>query len=101
MRQGKIVVVTGLACLLVACGGGLKGTFEDEMGFSTLTFHGGGKVVQSSAMSGAEVELAYEVDGDRIRILQPEAGTGIALVLTRVDKDTLTGPMGFRYERRK
>lgn len=89
------------ALLLAGCGGGLRGTFEDEMGFTTLTFEAGGKVVQSSPMSGAEVELAYEVDGDRIRILQPEAGTDVALVLTRVDEDTLTGPMGFRYERRK
>ena len=95
----KVALAMLPALLLAGCGGGLSGTFEDEMGYSTLTFHGGGRVVQSSPMSGVEVELAYEVDGARIRIIQPEAG--MALVLTRVDKDTLTAPMGFRYERRK
>ncbi|HRP71878.1 MAG TPA: hypothetical protein PK743_04470 [Luteimonas sp.] len=90
-----------LALLLAGCGGGLDGTFEDEMGMSTLTFQGGGKVMQSSPMTSMEVRMAYEVDGDKIRITHPEMGSSAALVLTRIDEDTLAGPMGFRYERKK
>ncbi len=89
-----------LALLLAACGGGLKGTFEGEGGLTRLTFHGGGKVVQSSPMTSVEVEMEYEVDGDEVRISHPDAPIG-ALVLTRVDNDTLSGPMGYRYTRRK
>ncbi|MCD9029841.1 hypothetical protein LDO26_16745 [Luteimonas sp. BDR2-5] len=87
--------------LLAACGDDLKGTFEDEMGLTSLTFHGDGKVVQSSPLAAVEAEMRYEVDGDRIRLTNPEAGTHAALVLTRIDDDTLSGPMGFRYRRKK
>jgi hypothetical protein len=89
-----------MALSLAACGGGIRGTFEDEMGMSTYTFHGGGRVVQASEIAGVEVEMRYEVDGDRIRITHPEA-QGAALVLTRIDGDTLSGPMGIKFRRTK
>lgn len=87
-----------LAVLLAACGGGLKGSFEDEMGMSTFTFHGSGRVVQSSALAGVEVEMQYELEGDKVRITRPEA-QGASMVLTRIDEDTLAGPMGIRFRR--
>lgn len=92
-------VIAFALVLLASCGGGLSGTFEDEMGMSSLTFHRGGKVVQSSSLAGVELEMAYEVDGDKVRLSHPEAA-GAALVLTRIDDDTLSGPMGIRFRRR-
>lgn len=100
MRQWKIVTIMVLACLLAACGGGLRGTFEDEMGMTSLTFHGGGKVVQASELAGVELEIQYEIDGDRIRLRSPDAA-GATLVLTRIDDDTLSGPMGLRFLRKQ
>ena len=100
MRNWKMVATLVLACLLAACGGGLSGTFEDEMGMTSLTFHGGGKVVQASELAGVELEMRYAIDGDKIRLTNPDAA-GAALVLTRVDDDTLSGPMGIRFLRKQ
>jgi len=88
-----------IAPLLAACGGGLQGTFEDEMGMSAYTFHGNGRVVQSSAVAGVERELEYELDGDRIRV-RLSKDNDAALMLTRIDEDTLSGPLGIRFRRR-
>ncbi|HLT43585.1 MAG TPA: hypothetical protein VK000_02875 [Luteimonas sp.] len=88
-----------LALLLAACGGGFKGTFEDEMGLSAYTFHSDGRVVLSSPVAGVERELTYDIDGDRIRVRLSDDNDA-ALVLTRVDADTLSGPVGTRYRRK-
>lgn len=98
MKTGTMLVAM-LALLLSACSGGLKGTFEDEMGMSTLTFHGGGKVVQSSSLAGIELEMRYELDGDQVRLVNPDV-PGATLVFTRIDDDTLSGPMGIRFKRK-
>jgi len=95
VRRSMVLVLT---MLLSGCGGGLTGSFEDEMGMGTLTFHGDGRAVQSSQLAGVEVEMRYEVDGDKVRLTHPQA-QGAALVLTRIDADTLSGPMGIRYRR--
>lgn len=99
VRRRLVLMLTMLLTMLLSgCGGGLSGSFEDEMGMGTLTFHGDGRVVQSSALAGVEVEMRYEVDGDKVRLTHPQA-RGAALVLTRIDADTLSGPMGIRYRR--
>src|SRR3546814_10066421 len=67
--NGKVMIPMLMALLLVACGGGLSGTFEDEMGMSAYTFHGGGRVVQSSPLVGVEREMKYELDGDQVRVM--------------------------------
>jgi hypothetical protein len=87
-----------LACALAACGDGMQGRYKDDYGMGALTFDGDGKVVQSSEMAGVEVEMEYEVDGDRIRLSNPQA-PGATLVLTRIDSETLSGPMGIKYRR--
>ncbi len=97
-RTCRRAVAVALGLLLSACGGGLDGTFEDEHGMSVLSFHPDGRVVMSSPLAGVEQELAYEVDGDRIRVRLSEDAAA-ALVLTRVDADTLSGPVGMRYRR--
>jgi len=87
-----------VALLLSACGAGLTGTYEDEMGLTQLRFERGGTVVQSADLAGVERQMRYEVEGDRIRMRHPDV-EGATLVLTRVDGDTLSGPMGVTYRR--
>lgn len=99
-RAGRLAILVSACLSLAACGNGLRGTFEDEMGMSAYTFHGGGRVVLSSPVAGVEQELTYELDGDRVRV-RLSKDNDAALVLTRVDENTLSGPMGFRYTRRK
>src|SRR3546814_8765606 len=96
VMNGKIMSPALLALLLAACGGGLSGTFEDEMGMSAYTFHGGGRVVQSSPLVGVEREMKYELDGDQVRVML-SGDNDATLVLMRVDDDTLSGPLGIRY----
>lgn len=99
MRMATTMAIALLALLPAACGSGPRGTFEDELGMSTLRFDSGGRVVLSSPVAGVERELTYEVDGDRIRV-RLSKDNDAALVLTRVDADTLSGPVGTRYRRR-
>ncbi|WP_155944532.1 hypothetical protein [Pseudoxanthomonas sp. Root630] len=89
-------LLVGVALLLPGCGNGLAGTYEDSMGLTQLRFERGGVVVQSSDLGGVERQMRYEVDGDRIRIRHPDV-EGAALVLTRVDDKTLSGPMGVTF----
>jgi len=98
-KQG--LLVTLLAALLAACGSdGMKGTFEGGvMGEQTLVFNGRGKVVQQAG--GVEQTLAYEVDGDKVRLTKPDQPNA-TVVLTRTDADTLSGgPMGMLTYKRK
>ncbi|HRO62779.1 hypothetical protein [Thermomonas sp.] len=100
MNRLKLALVALLVTLLSACGDGMTGTYtgglaEDQV----LTFHGNGKATQETA--GMEVQLEYEVDGDRIKLRNPDQ-PGTTLVLTRKDADTLTGgPMGVLEFKRK
>lgn len=98
MAIARVVLPACLALLLAACGSGMQGTYEDAMGLSQLRFERDGSVVQSAAMGGVEVRLRYEVDDDRVRLSHPDVD-GAALVLTRVDENTLSGPMGVTYKR--
>ena len=91
-------LLIGVTLLLSACGGGLAGTYEDSMGLTQLRFERGGVVVQSSDLAGVERQMRYEMDGDRIRMRHPDV-EGAALVLTRIDENTLSGPMGVTYRR--
>lgn len=94
----RLAVLALLLPWLGACSSGLSGTFEDEMGMSSLTFHRDGKVVQSSSLAGVELDMRYELDGDKVRVSHADA-RGATLVLTRIDEDTLSGPMGIRFRR--
>lgn len=98
MANARRVLLACLVSLLAACGNGMQGTYEDAMGLSRLRFERDGSVVQSAALGGVEVRLRYEVDDDRVRLSHPDVD-GAALVLTRVDENTLSGPMGVTYTR--
>src|SRR3546814_14627450 len=80
--NGKVMIPMLMALLLVACGGGLSGTFEVEMGMSAYTFHGGGRVVQSSPPVGAGREMQYKLDGQRARLLLSGADGATLLLIT-------------------
>ena len=98
MAIARAALLACLVSLLPACGSGMQGTYEDAMGLSQLRFDRDGTVVQSAALGGVEVRLRYEVDDDRVRLSHPDVD-GAALVLTRVDENTLSGPLGVTYKR--
>ncbi len=75
----------GIAVLVLATlvaggcgGGGLEGTYADDMGVVSYEFMSGGKVMITGPFGNA-VELNYEVDGDRVLV---RASEGAAQVLT-------------------
>ena len=94
----RLCLATALLYALTACSDGMQGRYADDFGMGALTFDGDGKVVQSSELAGVEMEMEYTVDGDKIRLSNPQA-PGAALVLTRIDSETLSGPMGIKYRR--
>jgi len=98
MAIARAALLACLVLLLPACGSGMQGTYEDAMGLSQLRFDRDGTVVQSAALGGVEVRLRYQVDDDRVRLSHPDVD-GAALVLTRVDENTLSGPLGVTYKR--
>lgn len=98
MAFRRMAILAVMVVLLSACGDGVNGTYEDSMGLTRLRFESGGAVVQSSELGGVERQMRYEVEGDRIRVRHPDV-EGAALVLTRMDDNTLSGPMGVTYRR--
>lgn len=98
VRRLRLAALAALGLLLGACGTGLEGSFQDQAGMTRLDFHGDGTVVQHVPMVGIEKPMAYTQDGEQVRIVLDDH-TGATLVLTRIDADTLAGPMGVRFER--
>lgn len=81
--------------LLSSCGESLVGTYVDAIGISSYTFSSGGKVYVG--VMGIESEMAYEVDGDRVKLIMPEGN----MVLHKMDDGALQGPMGIIYSKKK
>jgi outer membrane lipopolysaccharide assembly protein LptE/RlpB len=82
-------ILLATACLLLgACGQQLDGTYTDETGLSQYTFKSGNKVYLS--MLGAETELAYAIEDDKVKISSPQGN----LVLTLNPDGSLQGPLG-------
>lgn len=96
MNPLKLALIVLLAMLLSACGDGLKGRYEGQgmlVEGRAIVFEGNGHATQM--LNGMELQMEYEVDGDKIKLRNPEQ-PGTTFVLTRTDADTLTteGPMG-------
>jgi hypothetical protein len=100
MKTTPIATAVLLSLMLASCGDGMKGRFEGGMmGEQSITFHGNGKATQE--VGGMEAQLEYEVDGDKVRLRNPDLPNQ-TLVLTRKDADTLVGgPMGLLEFKRK
>ena len=100
MKRPMLIGSLLLTLLLSACSDGLKGRFEGGMlGEQSITFDGNGKATQEAG--GMEVQLEYEVDGDKVSLRNPDLPSQ-TLVLTRKDADTLVGgPMGVLEFKRK
>lgn len=80
--------------VLAACGSGLSGVYEDKLGVTRYTFHGNGKVYQSTL--GFESEMQYELDGDKIKI-----GSGDSLLILTLNPDgTIGGPLGITLHKK-
>ena len=78
------------AALLIACGGGVKGTYvggNDSL-LQSLTFKDGGKV-DVVLINGIGGEGTYEVDGDKVRV----SANGQTNELTIGSDDCLHGPI--------
>ncbi|MGH8144733.1 MAG: hypothetical protein ACREPY_00205 [Rhodanobacteraceae bacterium] len=82
----KLLAPLAAALLLVACGGGMRGTYEGGLG--TITFQSG---KADLTMMGSTVEMGYTTDGDKV-VLHP--ATGVALVLKRNRDGSLETPWG-------
>lgn len=80
--------------LLAACGSGINGTYADSTGIMELKFEGD-KVTQSTM--GIQLEMKYEVDGDKIKVINPQ-GT---LVMTRQSDGSILGPLGIVLTKKK
>ena len=89
----RVLAILVLAALLTACGRSLDGTYVDDVGFMSFTFHRDGRVIHSTL--GVEVEMRYQRDGDRILVNGPVAD----MEFQRIDADTLEGPLGMRLTR--
>ena len=81
-RKTLIVLVT---TLLAACGGGLSGTYEGDMG--SLTFDGSKADLKTFSST---IEMDYSVDGDKILLKSPQGN----LVVTRNADGSLDTPWG-------
>lgn len=84
-----------LTLLLAACGSELDGTYSDKMGMLSYTFKTDGKVVVE--IFGATTELAYELDGEKLKISSPQGNQ----IMTVKGKDSIIGPMGMILEKKK
>lgn len=84
-----------MVLFLSACGKSLDGTYTDAMELTTYTFSSGGKAYVG--IMGIESEMAYEVDGNRVKLITPQ-GT---MVLQLMEDGTLQGPMGIIYSKKK
>lgn len=88
----RVTAVLGMTVLLGACGNGLSGEFQDEMGITRYEFTNDGRVYMS--VMGIEAAGEYELDGKRVVVKGPN-GT---VVLNREGED-LVGPMGLKLTR--
>lgn len=91
----KKIAAVALAVLLSACGGGLDGTYTDEMGASSYTFKSGTVTLSVGGMGG--VEMDYKVDDGKVKLMSPQ-GT---LVMNIIDDNTIEGPMGMKLIKEK
>jgi hypothetical protein len=77
-----------LALVIVGCGSGVRGTYEDETGSFVLDLKSGGKA--SFAFPGDLISCNYRVEADTVKLDCP--GDAGRLVLTIHGDGSMTGP---------
>jgi len=95
----KIGILVIAVLLLSGCGSKIDGTYTDSSRTVTYTFKSNGTVLMSTM--GTEVELKYEVDGDKIKIQTGAPQGSASLVLTLLDDGSIQGPMGIKLTKEK
>jgi hypothetical protein len=93
----KIAILLITALLLSGCGSKIDGTYCDRSVGACYTFRSNGTVLMSVA--GTEVEMKYEVDGDKIEIAMgtPQGGPS----LTMLKDGSIQGPIGMKLTKQK
>ncbi len=86
--------ILSMILLLSACGASLDGTYTDPNGMLSYTFKSGGKLYESAM--GMEIELNYQMDGKKIKIMSPQGN----LILTLLDDGSIQGPMGIKLTKK-
>ncbi len=96
-QEGHLYVVALILLTAAACGRSkIVGTYCDGYGTECYTFRPNGTVLISEmGMGTAAVELKYEVDGDKVRILLAPQG-GASLALTMLKDGSIQGPEGIK-----
>lgn len=92
MKAAKHGVLAVLLLILTACGSGISGSYQDEMGVTEYEFRSDGTVLMH--VMGTTVSTNYTVDGDEVFLGGPQR----SLVFKR-DGHTLEGPMGMKLTR--
>lgn len=92
MKAVKQAALMALLFTMSACGSGISGSYQDEMGVTEYEFRSNGTVLMH--VMGTTVSANYTVDGDEIFLGGPQGG----LVFKR-NGDTLEGPMGMKLTR--
>jgi uncharacterized lipoprotein YehR (DUF1307 family) len=99
MKKLLVIISALLMLSLLGCGSKLNGTYSwGNVGDpirSSYTFESGGKVIQETM--GMKIEMKYELNGKDIKIITPQA----TMILTLVDENTITGPMGIKFVKSK
>jgi outer membrane lipopolysaccharide assembly protein LptE/RlpB len=91
----KRLFLLSAALLLAACGSKLDGTYTDGSGMMSYTFKSNGKMAQT--VMGTEVEMNYEVDGNKVKLITPQG----KLVMTLLEDGSIQGPMGMKLTKQK
>lgn len=90
----KKIIAVAIAVLLSACGAGVDGTYQDQMGVTSYTFKSG-KVILSTM--GVETEMDYKVEDGKVKIVSPQ-GT---MVMNLLEDGSIEGPMGMKLTKQK
>lgn len=93
----KKLLLLSTILLLSACGQKLDGTYTEQTGMFSYTFKSNGTMIQSTqSLPDAEVEVKYEVDGNKVKLLFPQ----LTIVATLLEDGAIQAA-GFKLIKQK